>query len=222
MGVAAQRHAVRGRAQAALGVGRRADVAPGLRRPGVGVDEQDRSFLGLHGEACEERGLRRVETLPRPHDGAHRIGIHVGRGVSERRVVVAAHGERAVGAGRHHRVAAPGGVGAVADHVAQKDVPLHPAAARVGEAGGKRLPVGVDVGEDGGKHGVSAVAFDEFDRQMHRPPIRQSADRPPGPAKARIPILHRDAAQDRRKIDDDERPSVIVNIRNSGYVFQAP
>jgi hypothetical protein len=57
----------------------------------------------------------------------------------------------------HHRVDYPAGVGPVADQVAQERVLVRVLLPRVRQARGQRLAVGVDVGQQGKAHRVSAV-----------------------------------------------------------------
>jgi hypothetical protein len=68
--------------------------------------------------------------------------------------VVAEHGRRAIGDQLHDRLDRPFRIGAVADVVPQQHDALGASRARVGETGGKSLPVGMNVGEERDQHGA--------------------------------------------------------------------
>ncbi len=64
--------------------------------------------------------LRRIEPAAGPFDRGLRVGVHGVAGKADRRVVIAAHGDRAVFGKRHHRIHGPFGIGAVPDIVAEE------------------------------------------------------------------------------------------------------
>src|SRR5262249_15938030 len=73
---------------------------------------------------------------------------------SDRLVVVAAHRDRALPDQLHHGIDRPFGIAAVTHEIAEQDHPLHTAGARRLEASLERLPVGMDVGEQGQQHAI--------------------------------------------------------------------
>ena len=112
----------------------------------------------LRGErqACQKCVLIRRELPPRPFSGRHRVVVHPLGHADRGRVVVA---EQRDGAARRkllHRVDDEAGIGAIADEVAEKHVPIDRMAPRMRETGLERFPVAVDVGEDRDQHWITS------------------------------------------------------------------
>ena len=78
--------------------------------------------------------------------------------------MVAAHRDGAVLDQAHHGLDRPFRIGAVADDIAEADDPFRAPRAREIEAGGKRLPVGMDIRKESQQHA--------FLRTDHRPVLR--------------------------------------------------
>ena len=99
-----------------------------------------------------------LEPRASPHNRLLRDPVHgVGAGRDHRGVVVPAHHHRARVRVRGDDVQHGRGVGAVADQVADERKRLGSRGACVVEAGGERLQVRVDVGEDGELHRAAAL-----------------------------------------------------------------
>ncbi len=94
-----------------------------------------------------------AELRPRPGDGGQRVAVERVVGTPDRRrVVVAEHDDRAVRRVALDQVEHRHRIGAVADEVAEKRVSVRAQRVRVREAGGDRLEVAVDIGEQGELH----------------------------------------------------------------------
>ena len=87
-----------------------------------------------------------------------RFHVHLLARIADRAVVVAEHGHGAlvdqIHDGRHR----PVGIGAIADIVAEQHDALGALVARLREASAERLPVGVNVREEGNQHGFALSA----------------------------------------------------------------
>ena len=129
------------------------DVNPARRPAGIGVDIEAIVLLAGERQLGEEASLGRAELAAGPLDGDLRLDVELFAGVADRIVMVAAHGDGAVVDEVHDGRHSPFGVGAVADIVAEQHDACGALAARRGEAGLERLPVGVDVREQRYQHG---------------------------------------------------------------------
>jgi hypothetical protein len=128
------------------------DVNPCLGNVGARVHEQALAFLADQRQRPQKRGLRRVEPSPRPVDRRAGVRVHgLGR-ACDRLVMVAEERDGAFFDHAGDGVDDIGGIGAVADVVAEEDVTFDLVGARVIEAGRQGLPVAVDIGQQGDPH----------------------------------------------------------------------
>jgi hypothetical protein len=127
----------------------------------------------------KEAPLGLSELASGPLDCDLGFDVEVFARVADRIVVVTTHGKRAlvdeVHDGRHR----PLGVGAIADIVAEQDVLLRAVQTRRGEAGFERLPIGVDVREQGDQHGGPLRPRMASLAQPALIPVNEASKRPP-------------------------------------------
>ena len=168
VGVAHRRLA--GGVQAQGGELRVLDIAPAGGRVGAGVHQQRAAVDGGQRQRGQKGALVFAELLLRPgHAGvaqafavAHRL-----RGVQ---VVVALNDDGALRRKRHHALHHVRRVGAITHQVAQKGMALGAGRFGVSQAGVQRLPIGVDVGQQGELHGGAQVGGEKS--MIRAPPAR--------------------------------------------------
>ena len=103
-------------------------------------------------QAVEKFALRAVESRAGPFDRRPGDLVHIHARGGDRRVVIAEDGGRAARHVVHHGIDRPGGIRAVADVVAEKNIALRARVRGMREAGGKSLAVRVDVAHQGDQH----------------------------------------------------------------------
>ena len=120
------------------------------------MHEQDMARLAMRmqRQAGQEAQLVFVQPRARPVDHGAGVRVHARRAaMGHGLVVVALHGDGAVGHQGHDLFGHPGGVGAIADEVAQQRKARGALGAGVGQHGLEGLSVGMDVGDESPAHG---------------------------------------------------------------------
>jgi hypothetical protein len=104
-------------------------------------------------QACEHGAMGWPKLLRRPVDGGAGHGTQRHAGVVGGEVMIAEHGDGAVLDELCHALDDPDGIGSVTDEIAEKHQALRPLLAGVGQTGGQRLPVRMNVGKECDQHG---------------------------------------------------------------------
>ena len=169
VGVAAKHDLRLRRAQAARSLLDRQHIGPLFRRAGIPVHiELARAGIAKR-EIGEKPAFLRAKLAARPVDGGPRIRVHAVVWRGDGRVVIAEHGGRSALDKLHDLGHRPCRIGAVTNVIAEQDVALRTARARVIEACTERLPVRVHVRHQGNQHFLPLVAFFVLFKWQHRP-----------------------------------------------------
>ena len=179
-------------ADAFRGLAQARHVDPLLGRRRACMHEQHVVVAYDERQAFEKRALSRAELRLRPRDGRLRgVAQRIVRAPEHGRIVIAEHDDRPVSGVLLDQFEHCNGIGTVAHQIAKECVTIRSQAASVREAGGDRLQVAVDVGEECQLHWRAQGKRPDCITRAHEPEAaaadwkrRALYGRVPTPAKA--------------------------------------